>query len=70
LYELGNALGYILLIDGRVVGTWKRTFQKNTVLIQPNLFRGLDEAERQALSVAAQKYGDFLELQSKPLQVT
>jgi hypothetical protein len=63
--ELGNALGYILLVDGQVVGTWKRTFRKDSVLIQPNLFRALDEVEIPALATAAQKYGDFLELQMR-----
>jgi hypothetical protein len=64
LNELGNALAYILYIDGQVVGTWKRTFRKDSVLIQPNLFRALDEVESHALTAAAQKYGDFLELQT------
>lgn len=51
-----------IVIDGRVVGTWKRTFEKGAVIIASNPFRPLTAAERRALVVAAKRYGEFLGL--------
>jgi hypothetical protein len=61
LLALGNALSYIIVIDGRVVGTWKRTLSKGAVTIETNIFASLTEAENQAVAAAAQQYGAFLE---------
>ncbi len=49
-----------IVIDGRVVGIWKRTFKKDAVVIAPNPFAPLTAAERQALTAAARRYGEFL----------
>ena len=59
LVELGNNLAYIILIDGRIAGNWKRKYLKDTVLIALNLFRSLSQAEEQALTSAVYKYGEF-----------
>jgi hypothetical protein len=34
---------------------------RETVVIEPNLFRRLTKAESQAIGVAARRYGDFLQ---------
>lgn len=62
LVALGNALGYIIVLDGRVVGAWRRTIGRNAVVIDINLFTRLTNAENQALVVAAHQYGKFLGL--------
>jgi hypothetical protein len=62
LIELGNALSYIIVVDGQIVGVWKRTLRKDAVVIEADLFTSLGEAERQAVAVAADKYGEFLGL--------
>jgi hypothetical protein len=49
----------ILVIDGRVVGTWKRTIKKNIVSIDPTLFYPLTEEQQQAFAVTCQRYGQF-----------
>lgn len=49
-----------IVIDGKVSGTWKRTFKKGSVVIEPSPFRPLAPAEIDALTVAAQRYGEFL----------
>ena len=51
-----------LVIDGKVTGTWKRTFKKGTVVIEMVEFRPLNSAEQQAFRAAAQRYGEFLGL--------
>ncbi|QIP14879.1 winged helix DNA-binding domain-containing protein [Spirosoma aureum] len=49
----------ILVIGGRVVGTWKRTVKKNSVSIDPTLFYPLTEKQQQAFAVTCQRYGHF-----------
>lgn len=49
-----------LVIGGEVTGTWKRTLKKHAVVIEVAPFRPLNPAETQMLSVAADRYGEFL----------
>lgn len=50
----------ILVIDGQIVGTWKRTIKRNKVIIEPSPFEPLDAAQAQALAPAADQYGAFV----------
>ncbi len=64
----GNVLfNHTIVMDGRVVGTWKRTLKKDAVIITPNLFAPLNEAETRAFVASANRYGTFLDL---PVNVT
>lgn len=60
LAALGNALYYILVLDGQVVGSWKRTLKKDSVRIQVTPFIRLTEPEIQAVAVEADHYAAFL----------
>jgi len=51
-----------MVSDGQVVGAWKRTLKKGSVVITPNPFTVLKKAEKQAFTLAARQYGAFLEL--------
>ena len=51
-----------LVIDGVVAGAWRRTFKGGAVVIETTPFRPLTAAENEALSAAADRYGDFLGL--------
>jgi hypothetical protein len=62
LTALGNALNSIIVIDGQIVGTWKRTLRKDVVVIETNPFSRLTKFEKRALTAAAQRYGEFLGL--------
>ncbi len=53
---------HTLIINGQVAGTWKRTLKKDAVIIELNPFAPLTKSEKQMVSAAAQKYGEFLEL--------
>ncbi|MEO8972112.1 MAG: winged helix DNA-binding domain-containing protein [Ktedonobacteraceae bacterium] len=55
-------LGYIMVLDSQVVGTWKRTIKKDAVIITPNLFTPLSEAGTRAFAIAANRYGTFLNM--------
>jgi hypothetical protein len=55
-------LGNVVVIDGRVVGTWRRVVQKSTVHVAANLFRPATSDESSAIATAAQRYGRCLGL--------
>lgn len=50
----------IVVIDGRVVGTWKRSLKRDRVTLTFTPFTQWTDAQAQALMSAATRYGDFL----------
>jgi hypothetical protein len=52
----------VVVVDGRVIGTWKRVAQKATVRVTAYLFRPATEDETAAITAAADRYGRFLGL--------
>lgn len=60
----GNALFWNhLIINGMVVGSWKRVFKPKTVEIELAPFRHLTKAEKEALEKETEKYEHFLGLE-------
>jgi ribosomal protein S18 acetylase RimI-like enzyme len=51
-----------ILMHGRVAGIWKRTFRKDSVVIEAEPFVPFSPAEWDAFAAAAARYGDFLGL--------
>jgi Winged helix DNA-binding domain len=66
LQALGNALTAIIVVDGMVVGTWKRVLKKEGVLVTTDIFRALTDAESQAVEKAVEQYAAFLQLPALP----
>jgi hypothetical protein len=56
----GGMLAPTMVIDGRVVGTWRRTLKKGRVAIAMSPFTSLSKAEQQSLAVPAERYSKFL----------
>lgn len=57
----GNVLfNHTLVLDGRVVGTWRRTLAAKTVAIEATTFRRFSAAEREVFALAADRYGEHL----------
>lgn len=54
-----------VLVDGRVIGTWKRTIVKQSVVVSTRLSRKLSGAESASLQEALEAYGDFLQLDAR-----
>jgi hypothetical protein len=52
----------IIVIDGRVVGTWKRTLRRTKVLVSLAPFVALSPAQMEVAAAAAEPYGRFLGL--------
>ncbi len=53
---------HLIFLKGQLVGTWKRTLRKDAVVLETNTFTPLTKAETQAVTAAAQQYGNFLGL--------
>lgn len=62
LMTAGNALAYVILVDGQIVGSARRTLQKRAVTVETRLFLPLTAAQEQAVAAAVQRYGEFLGL--------
>ena len=63
----GDALrAHVIVVDGQLVGGWKRTLTKTAAIVELRLLVGLTEPEQEAVVKAAQALGEFLEL---PLEV-
>jgi hypothetical protein len=61
--NVGNGIfNPVIVINGQVVGTWKRTWKKGAVMITLSPFTSLKKAETRALTMAAHQYGAFLDL--------
>ena len=60
LFTMGSALSYIVVVDGQIVGTWRRTIGKDTVVVQIDYLSRVTRAQTRAVTAAAQRYGEFL----------
>jgi hypothetical protein len=58
-------LAHILILDGQVAGGWKRTQEAKQVLVEVNPVIKLAKVQKQAISAAAERYGNFLGLPVK-----
>jgi hypothetical protein len=54
--------GHALVVNGQIVGGWRRTLVGRTVVIEPQPEVRLSEAERRAVGTAARRVGRFLAL--------
>jgi hypothetical protein len=50
---------YIIVIDGRVSGTWKRSFNRGQISFTSSTFANLSAEEENALAATLKRYGDF-----------
>jgi hypothetical protein len=63
IWDDGNAVyGHFLVIDYRIVGTWRRTLKARAVTVEVKPFKPLTDAERAAVEAEATRYGAFLGL--------
>lgn len=56
---------YVIVLDGQIVGAWKRTVKRGLIVVEASPFTPLNTAEVQAVATAAQRYASFANL---PLQ--
>lgn len=60
LVAKGAALGYIIVVAGRIVGTWSRRVERGALCLETELFARLSQAEQQPLDAAIHQYSAFL----------
>lgn len=60
-----SLIAHIVILDGQIIGGWKRTIEKDAVLVALKLFTKLTKAENQAVGKAVDGYGNFLRLPTK-----
>ncbi len=54
-----------IVIDGRMVGTWRRVLARRAVTIEATLETNLDVRQEAALRAAAERFGEFLGLPAR-----
>ena len=54
-----------ILINGKVVGIWKRTIEKDKLIVETQFFQSPDKATKHSIKLAAANYGDFLNKKSE-----
>jgi hypothetical protein len=60
LVAMGNALAYVVVVNGQIAATWRRTFERRAVHLQITPFRTLDAPERRAVEAAAARFARFV----------
>lgn len=55
----GGILNASVVIDGRVVGSWRRTLVKKGIVIEPRFFARPSAADRRAVAAASERYRAF-----------
>ena len=58
----GGMLNPTIVIDGQVMGAWKRTLKNGSVVITPGWFTQQNKADMSAFNMSALQYGTFLNL--------
>lgn len=57
-----KSLANIVVVNGQLVGTWKRILKRDTIVVDTSLLTKVSRAERNAIAEAAKKYGQFLQV--------
>ena len=55
-------LANVIILNGQLVGGWRRTVKKNAVQIEYMLITDLTKTQIRAVDRAASQYGEFLQL--------
>jgi hypothetical protein len=50
----------VVVINGKIAGLWKRTFVKNEVVLEADLFKPLTRSQSDAIHGVARRYGTFV----------
>jgi hypothetical protein len=58
---------HMIVMNGRIIGTWKRTLAKSAVRVEAKFLHPPSASEQSALNVALERYGEFLGL---PVTIT
>jgi len=62
LVGMGNALTSIVVLEGRIAGTWKRRLGPRSVRVEISYFEPVVRTAERAVEAEARRYGEFLGL--------
>lgn len=65
MLAMGNALTAVILLDGKVAGSWKRALSRRRVTVELRPFRRLAAAHVEALHAQVERLGAFLGLEAR-----
>jgi hypothetical protein len=57
-----SVMAHVIILDGQMVGGWKRILGKNQVVVALDPITNLTRPEKQAVAMAAERFGTFLGL--------
>ncbi len=61
VFSMGNfRSANVIIMDGKIAGTWNRVLKNDVVEIKINPLRTLDATEQEAVCKAAERYGEFV----------
>jgi hypothetical protein len=60
MIAMGNAMTAVIVIDGKVAGTWRKSTKKDTVEIGLSPFRKLDTDQQEAVDAEVARFGRFV----------
>ena len=60
--ESADEFAHLLVIDGQLVGRWRRTLKTSTVVVEAQPYRPLTRPERDALDASAARYSKFMNM--------
>ena len=58
-------LANVIVLDGQLVGGWKRTLKKDTIQVECTLVIDLTKAQERAVEEAISRYGKFLQVHAQ-----
>lgn len=61
-YHIDREMRMPVVYEGRAVGTWQRRFGRGSTQVNVRPFSSFDEAQREAIAGAAERYSAFLEM--------
>ncbi len=57
---LNGMFNPIIVVDGQIVGTWKREIQRDALIVFPHSFTSFSNADQNTIATKVQHYGVFL----------
>jgi hypothetical protein len=60
LKKMGGPFFSGIMMNGKMIGSWKRTIKKDSVHIETQAFRPFTKAQKSAITAAAKQYSKFL----------
>jgi winged helix DNA-binding protein len=55
-------IAHVIILDGQIVGGWRRTLKKDKVIVETSLITKLTKPEIQAVAAATERFGKHLGL--------